>query len=59
MNKPDQLKSITQVVADTGDACEAALRWNINEDARAIEKLAAGIRAFARDQEKPESRLMA
>ena len=33
---------------------EPAFRWAHNEDAMANEKLAEGIRAFARDQEKLE-----
>ena len=38
---------------------ESAFRWQMNEDAMATEKLADGIRLFARDQEKLESRLVA
>jgi transaldolase len=38
---------------------EKTFRWMINEDAMATEKLADGIRQFARDQEKLESRLVA
>lgn len=33
---------------------EAAFRWDMNEDAMATEKLAEGIRGFARDSEKLE-----
>lgn len=33
---------------------EASFRWELNEDAMATEKLAEGIRLFARDQEKLE-----
>ena len=33
---------------------EQSFRWAHNEDAMATEKLAEGIRAFARDQEKLE-----
>ncbi len=33
---------------------ESSFRWAHNEDAMATEKLAEGIRAFARDQEKLE-----
>ena len=33
---------------------EQSFRWAHNEDAMASEKLAEGIRAFARDQEKLE-----
>lgn len=34
---------------------EASFRWEHNQDAMAVEKLADGIRAFAKDQEKLES----
>lgn len=34
---------------------EARFRWHMNEDAMATEKLAEGIRQFARDQEKLEA----
>jgi len=37
---------------------ENAFRWMMNQDAMATEKLAAGIRQFAVDQEKLESRLV-
>ena len=36
---------------------EKTFRWMMNEDAMATEKLAEGIRGFARDQEKLEARL--
>lgn len=36
---------------------ESAFRWQMNEDAMATEKLAEGIRLFARDQEKLEALL--
>ena len=36
---------------------EAQFRWESNEDAMATEKLAEGIRQFARDQEKLEALL--
>lgn len=36
---------------------EIAYRWQLNEDAMATEKLAEGIRLFARDQEKLEALL--
>ena len=36
---------------------EAQFRWELNDDAMATEKLAEGIRLFARDQEKLESLL--
>ncbi|MGG2396079.1 transaldolase [Pseudomonas sp. SH1-B] len=38
---------------------EGAFRWAMNEDAMATEKLAEGIRLFARDQEKLEALLTA
>jgi transaldolase len=38
---------------------EKAFRWMMNQDAMATEKLADGIRQFASDQEKLESRLVA
>ena len=38
---------------------EADFRWALNEDAMATEKLAEGIRLFARDQEKLEALLRA
>ncbi len=38
---------------------EKSFRWMMNEDAMATEKLAEGIRAFARDQEKLEALLTA
>ena len=36
---------------------ESLFRWRMNEDAMATEKLAEGIRLFARDQEKLEALL--
>jgi transaldolase len=47
--------------ADVGPRIELdenAFRWMMNQDAMATEKLAAGIRQFAVDQEKLESRLV-
>lgn len=38
---------------------ESGFRWRLNEDAMATEKLAEGIRLFARDQEKLEALLAA
>lgn len=38
---------------------QSAFRWALNEDAMATEKLAEGIRLFARDQEKLEALLTA
>ena len=49
-------------IADVGaklELDEKAFRWMMNQDAMATEKLADGIRQFARDQEKLESRLVA
>jgi len=49
-------------VADVGaklELDEKAFRWMMNEDAMATEKLAEGIRQFAIDQQKLESRLVA
>jgi transaldolase len=55
-------KLSTERVADVGaklELDEKAFRWMMNEDAMATEKLADGIRQFASDQEKLESRLVA
>lgn len=41
------------------DIDESSFRWGLNEDAMATEKLAEGIRQFARDQEKLEALLNA
>jgi transaldolase len=49
-------------IADVGDKLvldENSFRWMMNQDAMATEKLADGIRQFASDQEKLESRLVA
>ena len=53
--------SVDQVseVGDKHELDEKAFRWMMNEDAMATEKLAQGIRAFALDQQKLESRLIA
>lgn len=52
--------SVDQVsgVGDKLELDEKAFRWMMNEDAMATEKLAQGIRAFAADQQKLESRLI-
>ena len=52
--------SVDQVsgVGDKLELDEKAFRWMMNEDAMATEKLAQGIRAFALDQQKLESRLI-
>ncbi|MDH0894847.1 MULTISPECIES: transaldolase [unclassified Pseudomonas] len=51
------------LTASTGEPRQAlderAFRWTMNEDAMATEKLAEGIRLFARDQEKLEALLAA
>ncbi|MDH4608922.1 transaldolase [Pseudomonas sp. BN102] len=55
--------SLTRNLAPGSDAearvvlDETAYRWQLNEDAMATEKLAEGIRLFARDQEKLEALL--
>jgi len=49
-------------IADVGAKLaldENSFRWMMNQDAMATEKLAEGIRQFARDQETLESRLVA
>jgi transaldolase len=49
-------------IADVGAMLvldENSFRWMMNQDAMATEKLADGIRQFASDQEKLESRLVA
>jgi transaldolase len=38
---------------------ESSFRWAMNEEAMSTEKLAEGIRQFARDQEKLEALLAA
>jgi transaldolase len=55
-------KLSAECIGDVGvklELDEKAFRWMMNEDAMATEKLAAGIRQFASDQEKLESRLVA
>ena len=57
-----QRKLDAERVADVGaklELDEKDFRWMMNQDAMATEKLADGIRQFARDQEKLESRLVA
>ncbi|MBV4481747.1 hypothetical protein KVH01_17740 [Pseudomonas sp. SWRI124] len=55
------LKVIPGRISTEGEArqtlTEAQFRWASNEDAMATEKLAEGIRQFARDQEKLEKLL--
>ena len=56
-----QRKLDAERVADVGAKLkldEKAFRWMMNQDAMATEKLADGIRQFAVDQEKLESRLV-
>ncbi|SIS21757.1 transaldolase [Aquipseudomonas alcaligenes] len=59
----DQGQLPRQLSAGVGEARqtldESAFRWALNEDAMATEKLAEGIRLFARDQEKLEALLAA
>ena len=57
-----QRKLDAERIADVGaklELDEKAFRWMMNQDAMATEKLADGIRQFAIDQEKLESRLVA
>jgi transaldolase len=57
-----QRKLDAERIADVGAKLvldENSFRWMMNQDAMATEKLADGIRQFARDQEKLESRLVA
>ncbi|GIU27248.1 transaldolase [Shewanella sp. MBTL60-007] len=49
-----KLLPATEVVAPEADMTEAQFRWEFNEDAMAVEKLAEGIRNFAIDQGKLE-----
>jgi transaldolase len=59
----DQSELPRVLAASTGEPRQArdesAFRWAMNEDAMATEKLAEGIRLFARDQEKLEALLAA
>ncbi len=59
----DQGQLPRMLTPGTGEARQAldesAFRWAMNEDAMATEKLAEGIRLFARDQEKLEALLAA
>lgn len=48
-----------EVVSQPAALPESAFRWELNQDAMATEKLAEGIRLFARDQEKLEALLKA
>ncbi len=68
MNKPHQVNSQVRVVVDTSYlvaisqhrsqdvAPRTSLYWMINDAAIVIEKVAAGVCLFTRDQEKLESR---
>ncbi|KFZ36586.1 transaldolase [Shewanella mangrovi] len=52
-----KLTATTDVVAAPAPLTEAEFRWEFNEDAMAVEKLAEGIRNFAIDQGKLEAML--
>ncbi|MCE9677996.1 transaldolase [Shewanella sp. AS1] len=54
-----KLHATTEVVAPGAAMTEAQFRWEFNQDAMAVEKLAEGIRNFAIDQEKLEQMLTA
>ncbi|QSX32776.1 transaldolase [Shewanella avicenniae] len=54
-----KLTPTTEVVAAPAPLTEAEFRWEFNEDAMAVEKLAEGIRNFAIDQGKLEAMLTA
>lgn len=54
-----KLTATADVVAAPAPLTEAQFRWEFNEDAMAVEKLAEGIRNFAIDQGKLETMLTA
>lgn len=54
-----KLSPTTETIAAPTPMTEAAFRWELNEDAMAVEKLAEGIRNFAIDQGKLEQMLTA
>ncbi|MCL1036886.1 transaldolase [Shewanella submarina] len=54
-----KLTAATEVVAPGASMTEAEFRWELNQDAMAVEKLAEGIRNFAIDQGKLEEMLIA
>ncbi len=59
-NGPLERKLNTEVSGQSeARISESQFRWDMNEDAMATEKLAEGIRQFARDQEKLEKLLAA
>nr|WP_288497967.1 transaldolase [uncultured Pseudomonas sp.] len=59
-NGPLERKLNTEVSGQSeARISESQFRWDMNEDAMATEKLAEGIRGFARDQEKLEQLLTA
>lgn len=59
-NGPLERKLDTEVSGQSeARISESQFRWDMNEDAMATEKLAEGIRGFARDQEKLEKLLVA
>ncbi|QYJ83469.1 MULTISPECIES: transaldolase [Shewanella] len=54
-----KLQAASEVVAPGAALSEAEFRWEFNQDAMAVEKLAEGIRNFAIDQGKLETMLKA
>ncbi|QYJ98686.1 transaldolase [Shewanella alkalitolerans] len=54
-----KLQAANEVVAPGAALSEAEFRWEFNQDAMAVEKLAEGIRNFAIDQGKLETMLKA
>ncbi|MCF1428842.1 MAG: transaldolase [Shewanella sp.] len=54
-----RLKPAIEVVTPGAPMTEAQFRWELNQDAMAVEKLAEGIRNFAIDQGKLEEMLIA
>ncbi|MGI2257758.1 transaldolase [Shewanella sp. GXUN23E] len=54
-----RLQPATEIVAPAAAMTEAQFRWELNQDAMAVEKLAEGIRNFAIDQGKLEEMLIA
>jgi transaldolase len=54
-----KLSPTTETIAAPTPMTEAEFRWELNEDAMAVEKLAEGIRNFAIDQGKLEQMLTA
>ncbi|QYK13975.1 transaldolase [Shewanella rhizosphaerae] len=54
-----KLQAASEVIAPGAALSEAEFRWEFNQDAMAVEKLAEGIRNFAIDQGKLETMLKA